>query len=76
MPTSKAKPKLKMSLEDFAVIVGVHLPMLRVLYPQIDKEIQDLIEDGHDTGIDVEGKIPSVFQAIDTLKEINRLITT
>lgn len=74
--TKTTQPRLKVSLTDFATIVGIHLPTLRILYPQIEEELQGLIEEGHDTGIDFEGKIPGLLQAVETLKEINRLITT
>lgn len=76
MATKAKKPKLQVSLEDFALMIGVHLPTLRVLYPLIDKEVQTLIEEGHDTGINYEENLPNLFQAVETLKEINRLITT
>lgn len=70
MRTSKSRAKV--SFEDLALIIGLHIPTLRVLYPEVQAELTDLSQRNE---IDLSELMPKTSQALETLKEINRLIT-
>lgn len=68
-----SKSRSKVSFEDLAIIIGLHLPTLRVLYPEVEAELREL---GQRNETDLNTLIPKTMQALETLREINRLVTT
>jgi len=69
--TKKKAATLKLSFQDYAEILFL-IPMLQVLFPEIQKEIKGLGK----TSEELAALLPATLQAVEILKRINTLATT
>lgn len=67
----KKATTLKLSFQDYAEILFL-VPMLQVLFPEIQKEIKGLGK----TNEELASLLPTTLQAVEILKRINILATT